>query len=145
MGLTDLLSFVIPASVLGIAHVLATLTFRKLPAGIPFLNFHVVAYGVLLALNLLLMVLMEKIRAVDLNVDDATVFLAMLFAGLGTVICLVLAPCVLFFFFPSRLFFTRPPKYFIFFFFSPPFLVFYIFWGKGEKRRGPAERTIHRE
>ena len=97
MGLSDLLSFVIPASVLGIAYVLATLTFRKLPAGIPFLNFHVVAYGGLLALNLLLMVLMEKIRAVDLNVDDATVFLAMLFAGLGTVICLVLAPCVWFF------------------------------------------------
>jgi len=71
MGLSDLLSFVIPASVLGIAYVLATLTFRKLPAGIPFLNFHVVAYGGLLALNLLLMVLMEKIRAVDLNVDDA--------------------------------------------------------------------------
>jgi len=97
MGLSDLLSFVIPASVVGIAYVLAALTFRKLPAGIPFLNFHVVAYGVLLALNLLLMVLMEKIRAVDLNVDDATVFLAMLFAGLGTVICLVLAPCVWFF------------------------------------------------
>ena len=97
MGLTDLLSFVIPASVLGIAHVLATLTFRKLPAGIPFLNFHVVAYGVLLALNLLLMVLMEKVRAVDLNVDDGTVFLAMLFAGLGTVFCLVLAPFVWFF------------------------------------------------
>jgi hypothetical protein len=97
MGLSDLLSFVIPASVVGIAYVLAALTFRKLPAGIPFLNFHVVAYGGLLALNLLLMVLMEKIRAVDLNVDDATVFLAMLFAGLGTVICLVLAPCVWFF------------------------------------------------
>jgi len=97
MGLTDLLSFVIPASVLGIAYVLAALTFRKMPEGMPFLNFHVVAYGVLLALNFLLMVLMEKIRAVDLNVDDATVFLAMLFAGLGTVICLVLAPCVWFF------------------------------------------------
>jgi len=97
MGLSDLLSFVIPASVVGIAYVLAALTFRKLPAGIPFLNFHVVAYGVLLALNFLLMVLMEKIRAVDLNVDDATVFLAMLFAGLGTVSCLVLAPCVWFF------------------------------------------------
>ena len=97
MGLSDLLSFVIPASVLGIAYVLATLTFRKLPAGIPFLNFHVVAYGVLLALNLLLMVLMEKVRAVDLNVDDGTVFLAMLFAGLGTVFCLVLAPFVWFF------------------------------------------------
>ncbi|MDZ4339050.1 MAG: hypothetical protein U1B94_02385 [candidate division NC10 bacterium] len=97
MGLSELLSFVIPASVLGIAYVFATLTFRKLPAGIPFLNFHVVAYGVLLALNLLLMVLMEKIRAVDLNVDDATVFLTMLFAGLGTVSCLVLAPCVWFF------------------------------------------------
>ena len=97
MGLSDLLSFVIPASVLGIAYVLASLTFRKLPAGVPFLNFHVVAYGVLLALSLLLMVLMEKVRAVDLNVDDATVFLAILFAGLGTVFCLVLVPFVWFF------------------------------------------------
>ena len=94
MGLTDLLSFVIPASVLGIAYVLATLTFRKLPVGIPFLNFHVVAYGVLLAMNLILVVLMENIRAVDLSVDDGTVFLVILFAGLGTVFCLVLAPFV---------------------------------------------------
>ena len=97
MGLTDLLSFVIPASAFGIAYVSATLTFRKLPAGIPFLNFHVVAYGVLLALNVLLMVLMQNSRAVDLNVDDGTVFLAMFFAGLGTVFCLVLAPLVWFF------------------------------------------------
>ena len=97
MGLTDLLSFVIPASILGVAYVSATLTFRKLPAGIAFLNFHVVAYGVLLALTLLLMALMENIRAVDLNVDDLTVFLAILFAGLGTVFCLALAPFVWFF------------------------------------------------
>ena len=97
MGLMDMLSFVIPASVLGIAYVSATLTFRKLPAGIPFLNFHVVAYGVLLALTLLLMAVMESFRPVDLNVDDGTVFLAILFAGLGTVFCLVLAPCVWFF------------------------------------------------
>jgi hypothetical protein len=97
MGLTDFLSFVIPASALGIAYVSATLTFRKLPAGIPFLNFHLVAYGVLLALNGLLMVLMQNSRAVDLKVDDGTVFLATLFAGLGAVFCLVLAPLVWFF------------------------------------------------
>jgi len=120
MGLSDLLSFVIPASVVGIAYVLAALTFRKLPAGIPFLNFHVVAYGVLLALNLLLMVLMEKIRAVDLNVDDATVFLAMLFAGLGTVICLVLAPCV--WFFRRRSSFQPVTQYVITFVVSLPYI-----------------------
>lgn len=96
MGLTDILSFVIPASILGIAYVSATLTFQKLPAGIPFLNFHVVAYGVLLALTLLLMALMENLGPVDLNVDDGAVFLATLFAGLGTVFCLVLAPFVWF-------------------------------------------------
>ena len=97
MGLADLLSFVIPASVLGIAYVSAALTFRKLPAGIPFLNFHVVAYGLLLALTVLLMLVMHHSRAVDLSIDDGTVFLAMLFAGLGTVFCLVLAPPVWFF------------------------------------------------
>jgi len=94
MGLMDLLSFVIPALVLAIAYILAFLAFRKLPAGIPFLNFHVVAYGVLLAFNLLLMVLMENIRVVDLNVEDATVFLTILFAGLGTAFCLILGPFV---------------------------------------------------
>jgi len=120
MGLTDLLSFVIPASVLGIAYVLAALTFRKMPEGMPFLNFHVVAYGVLLALNFLLMVLMEKIRAVDLNVDDATVFLAMLFAGLGTVICLVLAPCV--WFFRRRSSFQPVTQYVINFVVSLPYI-----------------------
>ena len=92
MYLDDMLSLFIPALMLGGAFTLAAFTFQRLPPGSRFLNYHVVAYVTGLLLNLLLVLLMGVSRLVDWYVNDAMVFLAILFSGVGTTICLVVSP-----------------------------------------------------
>lgn len=88
----DWLSFIAPTLALAASYTAAALVFRKLPDGLSFLNFHVIAYPTLFGLNLLLVLVMAVVPLVDLHVDDASVFFAIGFGGLGLLISLVLAP-----------------------------------------------------
>ncbi len=94
----DWLSLAIPAILLAAAYSLALwVVRRRSPGGPAFLKFHAVAYPALLGLALIVVLLMATVRVVDLNVDDASVLLMVLFAGLGVVLCLVLAPLAWYF------------------------------------------------
>ncbi len=90
----DWLSFAIPVLLPAAAYSFALWVQRRLPGEPAYLKFHAVAYPVLLVLALIVVLLMANVQAVDLNVDDASVLLMVLFAGLGVVLCLVLIPLV---------------------------------------------------
>lgn len=86
----DWFSFAIPAFLLAAAYSLALWVHRRLPGEPVLLKFHAVAYSLLLGLALIVVLLMANVQAVDLNVDDASMLLMVLFASLGVVLCLVL-------------------------------------------------------
>ncbi len=94
----DWLFFAIPVFLLATAYSLALWVVpRPSPGGPGFIKLHAVAGSALLGLALIVALYMASIRALDLSVDDASVLVMVLFAGLGVVLCLVLAPLARYF------------------------------------------------
>ena len=86
----EYLPVLVPIFAVGLAYGLAAATFRRLPTGFYFVNFHVIAYFSALLLNMLILLLMG-IDDIDWYVDDASIFLAIFFSGLGSIVCLTMA------------------------------------------------------
>ena len=90
----DVLTFFPLLIVLGVACLVASKVFRRIPTIFSFFNFHVVLYFVLSVSVFVLAFFMETFISVDLWVDDSFLYLVGLFALSGLTLCVFLAPIV---------------------------------------------------
>ena len=90
----DVLTFFPLLIVLGVACLVASKVFRRIPTIFSFFNFHVVLYFILSVLVVVLAFFMETFISVDLWVDDSFLYLVGLFALSGLTLCVFLAPIV---------------------------------------------------
>ena len=90
----DVLTFFPLLILLGVACLVASKVFRRIPTIFSFFNFHVVLYFILSVLVVVLTFFMETFINVDLWVDDSFLYLVGLFAFSGSTLCVFLAPLV---------------------------------------------------
>lgn len=91
---SDVLSFVVPLCLVGIAFGVAARFGRRIPTQLSVYRFHVVAYLLIAAFGLVSATLMKLSQRMNWWIDDATVYLMLLFSISGLVLCLVLAPVI---------------------------------------------------
>ena len=90
----DVLTFFPLLIALGVACLVASKVFRRIPTIFSFFNFHVVLYFILSVSVVVLAFFMETFVRVDLWVDDSFLYLVGFFAFSGLTLCVFLAPIV---------------------------------------------------
>ena len=90
----DVLTIVLPLLLVGVAFAVAASFERRIPTRLSVYRFHAIAYSVVTIFGLAVLTLMRLSLSLDWWVDDATVYLELLFGISGVVLCAVLAPVV---------------------------------------------------
>ena len=88
------MTIMLPLLLVGIAFGVAARFEQRIPTRLRVYRFHAIAYPVVAVLGLAVALLMGLSPSLDWWVDDATVYLDLLFGILGVVLCAVLAPVV---------------------------------------------------
>ena len=90
----DVLTVVIPLLLVGVAFAVAARFEQRIPTRLRIYRFHAITYPVVTVLGLAAATLMGLSSSLDWWINDATVYLELLFGISGVVLCLVLAPVV---------------------------------------------------
>ena len=90
----DALTIVLPLLLVGVAFAVAARFAQRIPTRLRVYRFHAITYPVVTVLGLATAMLMGLSSSFDWWVDDATVYLELIFGISGVVLCVVLAPVV---------------------------------------------------
>jgi len=88
------LSAILPLLLVGVAFAVAARFEQRIPTRLRVYRFHAIAYPALTVLGLAAAAVMRLSSGVDWLINDAAVYLELLFGISGVVVCLVLAPVV---------------------------------------------------
>ena len=89
-----MLTVVIPLLLVGVAFTVAACFEQKIPTRLRIYRFHAIVYPGVMILGLVMAYFMKLWRALGWWVDDATLYLELLFGISGVVLCVVLTPVV---------------------------------------------------
>ena len=84
----------VPLVISAVAMMMAYRLHRRVPWGPGIYRFHALLYLLMVALSLGVVGFMRVSQAVDWWIDDATLFLTLLFGASGLVLCIVFVPMV---------------------------------------------------
>ena len=90
----DAAAAVLPLLIVVVAFVSAARFEQRIPTRLRIYRFHAIVYLGLMVLGLVLVHFMGLSPELDWWVDDALIYLALVFSISGTVLCLLLAPAV---------------------------------------------------
>ena len=92
--MNDVLTVVLPLLLVGMAFAVAARFEQRIPTRLRVYRFHAIAYPVLAVLGLATAKLMGLSSSFDWWIDDATVYLELIFGISGVILCVMLAPVV---------------------------------------------------
>ena len=91
----DAVTVVLPLLPVGVAFAVAGRFEQRIPTRLRVYRFHAIMYPVVAILGLVAAKLMGVSPSVDWWMNDATIYLELIFGSVGVVLCLILAPAVL--------------------------------------------------
>ena len=89
-----MLTSVLPLLMVGVSFAAASRLERRIPTRLSVYRFHAIAYPIVTVLGLVTVALMGLSPSVDWWVDDAAVYLELMFGISGVALCIMLVPIV---------------------------------------------------